>query len=364
MKKSLVTGVAVSLAIISAQVGAQNGRPAPVNKGPIKIGGTSGTQGGTDQNKSEPIKIGGSGQKSEKAKDPYKGMFGNSTADDWYKAQLKQPLLPKTYNWDSSSGKVTMDPVETHICVLTRINGNFAGSGERIDIVMDTGATGGARWAIVGQSGNNDLRASATCVERVKFVPFEMPIKQLMSGGEHVNHVCPPATFVDQPPIKAAGFLSSISGKLRGGGEGVAITQGPKGPTIKIQACSGHVLAAQELLYVPGHYPVKWRSDTGLTTNGSAANYAAGTVGNNDGGGWIFETNNWPASKSVKMTRVDEALCGFTGISGKFQGGGETASITAQKGPDGQMWWYLTVDTLAANAPIAASARCIARDQR
>lgn len=118
-----------------------------------------------------PIKISPSGLSTARpggrALPPIKLPNPNNAKFD---AALAEPFAPQVFQWQAGAPPNVLVPAATHICLLTGISGDFAGSGERIALYVDNGAPGGPRWTLNGTSGQPQLRATATCVAKAKFV--------------------------------------------------------------------------------------------------------------------------------------------------------------------------------------------------
>lgn len=287
-----------------------------------------------------------------------------------HKAALEQPLAPQTYHWKVGDPPVVLPPLASHLCVLTEVSGKFAGGGEKIALRIDKGASGGPRWTLIGYSGQGQLRGTAVCAPRSKFVPMlSHPDKTFeRSYPERTFTSCPPAKqlLAEVPFPRTALFLTTIGGRFSGGGEAlVANAEWGKGH-LHGSGCSGMVVGAVTA-YGDSTLPeVKFRTSTGRTSKLAPATFGVHTQNQNTswvvdvlGGGWTYQ-----ADKTLWLVPVDEALCGIVSISGKMQGYGEGVEIKQYRHSDGKNWWRLDVRNMADGAYLAGAARCLARDQR
>jgi|GEM_PF-3608920 len=282
---------------------------------------------------------------------------------------LSQPLKTTTYVWAKGNAPLRLPLAETHICVVTRITGKFAGYGERVALKIDTGATGGARWLLEGASGQPDMLIEATCAEKQQFVAervMRINMDAKVSGPVN-SSLCEARMSALKDGPNRAYFLSGIAGKFQGDGEGVSLASPDNNGLMTTQACSGAVEGWAVSFAIAGKVP-KYRMKDKLTTDWKIATYAlASTLEDKSsfldflGGGEAFTA---PNEQQAFLAPVDEALCGLTGLKGKLQGYGEDAAIRQVTGTDGRKWWMLYVNTSAKGQTLSIAARCLARDQR
>jgi hypothetical protein len=285
---------------------------------------------------------------------------------------LAQPLAPNVYQWTAGEPPVLMDPVSTHICLLTGVAGDFAGGGERVILGIDQQAAGGPRWGLAGTSGQGpEVRATATCVAKTKFVPAVLN-PSFLTETRHpmVQHgACGPQnTRTNRAVATNAHFIAEMGGKFRGGGEVVAVgRQGTSGTTL-LRACSGYVRGGAVSINTNflGR-PALYQTRTARTGNLGAATFVYNQQNADSsfldgvlGAGPPFISGE----SSIRLVPVNSAICGFVSIAGRFQGLGEALDIVAVNGPGGVRYWQLNVSNPSAGGYIAAAVRCYARDQR
>ncbi len=323
---------------------------------PIKIVRPAGQQPGA------PVTIGQpAGQKSGNSGGRPATVItkGPSAAEQ----MLSSPFGLQVFQWKNPSPPVLLPRAATHVCTLTSVSGKLVGFSERVALYVDGGASGGPRWVLNATSKQSELSATATCVEKARFVS-PSPIVAASYGAHAADSCAPRTTGMPVGDNNRAFFIAGIAGKFMGGGESVTVTRGPGGRGfIRVTACSGGVDGT--LLSIGSGAPAKFRTMSGISTNAGLATVSVGaSVGESslfDGGGPIGGYNDGDAQWLVP---ADEALCGLVMIKGKLQGYGENARVYIQKGEDGRNWWRLSVYSQAQGASIGAAARCIARDQR
>ena len=310
----------------------------------------------------QPIKIGGSGGGTGGR--PAMVIKGGPSPDD---KMLATPFAVSTYEWKVGKGPVAGPPASTHICLLTRVSGNLAGGGERISLWVDKGATGGARWMLNGTSGQAELLAGMTCVPRNRMVPAG-PINAA-SYGNHMTGSCAPHVVpMPDATIGRAFFISGLSGRWRGAGEGVAVEAGLFNTKIRVTGCSGSVDGTLMSVGVRPGKMVLYRTPSDRSPKINASTFVLGKSGDDrrpwwdaSGDPFYYGSKN---NQSVAMAPVDEAICGIVALSGKFQGYGENAEVGAFKNDDGRIWWRASISNQAELYSLRMGVRCIARDQR
>lgn len=286
-----------------------------------------------------------------------------------FKFILTQPLAPQTFTWKAGDPPTLLPKVATHICLLTEVSGKFQGGGERVQLLVDKGASGGARYVLRGDTSAGQMRAAAICAGREKFVPIadKQGTAIVKHWPERVFTTCDPGQQLLQKGghPKHAVFLSTIGGKLNGGGEALVANAVRNDERLDGWGCSGMVIGG-----ITSHgdqiWPmVRYRTQSSRTVDVKAATFSAGVT--SEYRGWYDRTHGGetlPSGDLAWLVPVDEALCGLTMISGKFQGYGEAVMIQAKKNSDGRMWWHMTVGNQTNGNLVSGGARCIARDQR
>jgi hypothetical protein len=326
----------------------------------IKIGGGGGQTSGEDKPATPPAKP---AAKSNESKD----SVGDPA--EIFKWVLTQPLQPQSFSWKAGDPPTLLPKVATHICLLTEVSGKFQGGGERVQLLVDKGASGGARYVLRGDTSAGAMRATAICAGREKFVPIadKQGTAIVKHWPERVFTTCDPGQQLVQKGghPKHAVFLSTIGGKLNGGGEALVATAVKNDERLDGWGCSGMVIGGMTSHGDQIWPMVRYRTQSNRTLDVKAATFSAGVT--TEYRGWYDRTfggETLPSGDRAWLVPVDEALCGLTMISGKFQGYGEAVVIKAKQNSDGRMWWYLTVGNLTNGNVVSGGARCIARDQR
>lgn len=156
-------------------------------------------------------------------------------------------------------------------------------------------------------------------------------------------------------------FVQGMIGELQGGGEYVRAIQSKTltgNSTVRAHEEDGSALDWTFLrgfgqsfrIGKPGAKLIRLR---GYDSAGNAAGNAASS------GTFEFPVSTVSGYSGYWMTTVNDGFCGFTKLSGNFDGGGEILRIS--KSSDG--WWYLSASSTGGKA-ISANARCVAYDQR
>lgn len=286
-----------------------------------------------------------------------------------FKWVLTQPLQPQTFAWEVGDPPTLLPKIETHICLLTEVSGKFQGAGERVQLLVDKGASGGARYVLRGDSSSGQTRATAICAGREKFVPIadKQGTAIVKHWPERVFSTCDAGQQLVQKGghPKHAIFLSTIGGKLNGGGEALVATPVKNDERLNGWGCSGMVIGGMTS-HGDAIWPmVRYRTQSSRTIDANAATFTLGAT--TEYRGWFSRTLGGEMLGdygSAWLVPVDEALCGLTMISGKFQGYGEAVQIRAKQNSDGRMWWHMTVNNQTNGSIVSGGARCIARDQR
>jgi PAN domain len=228
--------------------------------------------------------------------------------------------------------RIPLDLESSHVCVLTRISGKFAGGGESVRVVL---GYGGRRWWLeLDNHSDEPVAATAYCFWKGGF---------LANGPKRWNSPPPPFEAREHQAVStwngdAATFLSGVNGHLRGGGEHARIVQSTNASTpseLRVGSAAGYLKA--------------W-----------ASSFFAGTAGSELpaklGDEWECRWTNcvWD------IAPTEAAMCYFTMLKGQFDGGGEWAEIAPAI--DTKQW------RLRAHAggdkSVVAHARCYLRDQR
>jgi hypothetical protein len=99
---------------------------------------------------------------------------GNAMCID---TQRSTPWRITNHAWSQGNPQTWMMPASDGVCMLTGIGGKFAGAGERVEIVEDSGW-----WVLRGQSMQHGVQATAQCVPYSQLV-LTKPILISPIGG-------------------------------------------------------------------------------------------------------------------------------------------------------------------------------------
>lgn len=258
-----------------------------------------------------------------------------------------------TYTWYQGQPTRQLLPVSDHVCVLTRVGGNFRGSGESVRLYHE-----GGWWKLGGTSSKDGVHATATCFGKAAFTfTADGPwISNEQAIGWRTGTKCINRKLNGEPG-DAATYLTGLTGDFAGRGEYGFINQSESGTApsqIELNACQDH-----DTYYVRAHAFVagNW---------GRVANFIG--PGNDTPGPNIqynkqFGRQTIPSSSTsyAVMAPVDKAMCYLKGVQGKFRGGGEYAEI-APRVVDGVLRWVLTAHR-GSDGQVATFALCYARNQ-
>lgn len=278
------------------------------------------------------------------------GIFPKGWTDDEALTkglELDYPVT--TFGWGSGSPPRQMEPVSSHICLISYVSGNFAGAAERVAIEVDGGSTKGPRWILTGTSGQSSLSIGAICVPKSAFTSGMLDANGIQQSRFPAleNGSCGIKPTAYNPTPSTALFIRSIAGRFRGGGEVVSVIDSP-GRGIGIGACSGYVGGALQSVAMQGPEKVWYFSPGGRTTTRSIATFSG-----------VATTQG---AKYFDMVSTRKAICGLTSISGKFENGGDSVSLTTRQQGNKPVW---AISLITKNGGyLAASFTCLARDQR
>lgn len=274
-------------------------------------------------------------------------------------AGLKMPLEAKVYTWTAAQAEPILPPAKSFLCVLTGLTGNLAGGGEHLVLGVEANKPN-PNWTIMGTSGQPQLSATVTCVNKNRFTPG-------MLNPDAIGHSPGPyklATTCNVERINTgyagqshALFIREVSGAWRGGGEQVRIVNAD----MMVGGCSGNVGASVVAFHFISGGPVKYLSPFGRAPlNKNSIMAMAINQPNNTGSvSDLFSAN----VSSRSLVPYDKALCGFVSLSGKFQGYGESVALVPRM-VSGVKMWSLELKSAAVPTSLSAGVRCIARDQR
>src|SRR5262245_53923796 len=229
-----------------------------------------------------------------------------------------------------------LEPKSTDVCVLTRVSGKFVGGGESVRVIEGVED----RWFLeVASHQDEAVSGTAYCFKKSRFTA--MGPERLTSPLFEAREGHGVRTWNGD----AATFLAGVSGHLRGGGEHARIVQSQDGSTpseLGVGSASGYLKA--------------W-----------ALSFFAGTAGSGlpakfSGGEFKLDHVNIVSPRQVDMAPIDSAMCYFTRLQGKFDGGGEWAEIVPAIDSKGVRRWRLRAQA-RGESEVFAAARCYLRRQ-
>jgi hypothetical protein len=276
----------------------------------------------------------------------------------------------KNDNNQVTSPDVYMKPINTHICFLTRVSGNFGGnSGVYVHRSTDDVATicpwgpflglnafsndSGATWKLAGcQHATNSLTAEATCVPGSSFI---LDPDGIVTGSPvQVAKVLPTGTTCNASQSKdlwtftAVSYINSIMGYMNGGGEKAEILSfSDRSSLSKVRVQSqycGSGAQVQAAAYSLFAGPSSLVQDTRRI------------------GVWALDASNG-SNRTAQMIKTTDGVCYLTKISGSLDGAGEKLRIYPKKDAAGVEYWMFEARSQYGGSAYGA-AQCILYDQR
>ncbi|NNB84031.1 hypothetical protein HI113_00440 [Corallococcus exiguus] len=204
------------------------------------------------------------------------------------------------YTWAQGEALTPLGASAGRACFLTRVGGDFEGSGERIDITESGGS-----WYLGGASNQSGIRGAARCVDATASQQYEwtQSMAYPVSMGTAAGRVC---------------FLTGVAGKFHGSGEWVRA-------------------------YVENGY---WYLNGNSSQSGVRARArCVATTSYTDEFGW------GQGGAAKLMDPVAGRACALTYMRGKFEGGGEYVRTFQSNG-----YWYL--GGASGQVEVSGRARC------
>lgn len=274
------------------------------------------------------------------------------------------------YSWSQGQADKRLNAVSTHVCVLTYVAGDFAGSAEEVKIYQSNGY-----WYLGGKSRQTGISGQAYCFAKDKFLANGP--ERRASGDNFAIYASNTPTNCTHARVPtwwgdATTIVNGISGVLEHPATEVYVDQSydPFAPSFfNVVACRG---AYASFLKGYGH-----AFFVGTYSSGKRARYWLGLEYSVDSseGTCIYNTP-WltgSAVDEVAMVPTDKAMCHFTAIGsggtdtygGRWEGGGENVSIFPRM-INGTEWWVLRARSgyCGSERATMAKARCYMRDQR
>lgn len=286
-------------------------------------------------------------------------------------ASAKTPFQISEFQWSAGQSPVLLPSSDTHVCMLTGITGKFAGEGELVELAT-TKVPGAAApiYVLRGRSGQAQLRAFATCVQKKQMTsPGFFGALAISDNMAATALECPAYTYNTSGGYtkSAIPFIAAVGGALRGRGEEIIADAAAGKGAVTLRACSGWVTGGARTYLSPLGKPIFFRTTYGSTTNLATSLYKLDHIHNAAFGDQHYVTAFSPDGKEVAaadgwLLPVDDAICGLVELQGKFNGYGERAQVRPALRA-GVNWWRLESTTASEDGYIHANVRCIARDQ-
>lgn len=251
------------------------------------------------------------------------------------------------YSWYQGQATKYLKPVSTHVCVLTKAGGRFAGGSEAVRVGND-----GNTWYLTGQSAESGVNGEAWCYAKGQFLAngsarWVSGQFEAMTNSSSCTSASTGTWWGD-----AATILTGVSGKLRGYGEKMYVVQSPGGFT----SSSLNIESCQQPVRGWAHSFFAGTPSDGQPVKFYGAEYWADTA-------YAASGSNY---HEVTMAPTGEAMCYLTYVAGKFDGSGEWGRIYPTL-VSGIERWVLKAKAETYNGapkPVRVKARCMKRDQR
>jgi len=262
------------------------------------------------------------------------------------------------YSWSQGQGHKKMEAVSTHVCVLTKVSGDFDGGGEEVKTYQANGF-----WYLGGKSQQSGVGGQSYCFARDKFLAngsarwtSDDGIWKSVKSGSKCYSGQGDAWWGD-----ATTMLNGISGKLRGSGDRALVNQsnGAFTPSVlRVETCkvgsdsSGGSLKA----YAHSFF-------AGTPSSGHLAKYWGGEYVADSGQHCVNDYGD----HEVAMAPVNDAMCHFTyiGGGGNWDGGAEYVQIYPKQEAGIERWFLRAHSGYCGNSRrTIVHARCYKRDQK
>jgi hypothetical protein len=279
--------------------------------------------------------------------DSTSGTDGAATEEVGEKSEAVNNWVEGPFRWTAPQARFAIRELSTYLCVLTRVSGAFAGGGESVVLSHDNDF-----WYIGGSSSPSFVSAEVYCFRRSGLTnpagaSYVSDIFGTSSPGYPFNR-CLGAVSTPTWGGDSAFALTGLSGKFEGGGERIKAIQAPDlgASQLSAETCTTQPITAfgYAFFFQPG-IPATFEGPSGERGDASAIPQIS-AVGNN--------------SYAV-LAPVGQSFCYFTEIAGAFHGAGEAVQIRPERIGAVDYW---VLRTASQAGYIAASARCVSRDQR
>ncbi|MEO8906345.1 MAG: hypothetical protein ABI488_27280 [Polyangiaceae bacterium] len=250
------------------------------------------------------------------------------------------------FTWTQGQSLAAIRPYSTHLCVMTRITGNFGGLGESFSLWHDADF-----WYTEGTSQQSGLGAEVYCFRRSGLPGGTSNVSKYYSAqseGYKYKRCFGPVVNSDVWGFDAALALTGMSGKFEGGGERVRTiqaTSSANGSSVTAETCNDAPVMANA-------YAFTFTKNAKVKFEGPGGEVGTATQ--------IREISITGSNGYAVLAPVGQSFCYFTSISGAFHGAGEFAQIRPER--IGSLdYWVLRGGSLAGGVNL--SARCVARNQ-
>jgi hypothetical protein len=274
------------------------------------------------------------------------------------------------FQWTNPEWDVTLRSVDSHICFLTGVGGEFdsyanvvvhrssVDQNEAATIRALTMTSGGTAWNEVGpdwklsgyRTSSDGTTGDATCVPRSDFIVDPGGELQVSTAGlakyETTPLDCDANVHADLWDANAVSYLSSVQGEMEGFGELAEIIRPTGSRPAQVHAASER---CDELGEAGGRSLAVGVRDDGIAPYqfpGGVAELVLGGRG----------------EQHMMLGPTAAGVCFLTKVSGAFHGRGERVRILPSVDESGLEVWMLSIES--GGGEVTARASCVYYDQR
>jgi len=261
------------------------------------------------------------------------------------------------WTWSSNQRTRPLPPVASNVCVLTRVSGKFAGTGEAVQLTDD-----GTNWLLQGFSHQSGVSAEAYCFPRDKFVGGGTRVSSEYALDVFTLNQCSGVFEESLYAADAFSFLTGLQGRMQGSGEWEHVQQALS-PDIP-SALQGHICSSGTILnsefeeftaFARSFRVGAHTSRLALFSNRDGVPSDANTRPEYVAGGNV-------SSDVAVLAPTSDAMCGLTSIQGAFAGDDESVQIRHEFVRGAEHWVLRTTKGAGSNF-VLAGARCYSRTQ-
>jgi hypothetical protein len=267
-------------------------------------------------------------------------------------AKLDSSWALGPFSWSQGSAAKFLASASTHVCVLTKLQGDFDGGGEKVVVYQS-----GGNWYLGGSSAQSGIGGTAYCFAINRFYSAN-PSWAWHDADKYVDRYGTGLNTASAHPFlgDAITFINGFSGRLQYARDQIFVVQssGPYTPNNAYAEMgrSGAVARNHFMSFYAG------------TTQGTLAKFWYNATYRADSS---LRCVNSYGDYEVPMAPVNDAMCVFTqiGNGGNWDGGAERVDIYPKVAGGVETWYLRARSGYCGNErKTSAEARCFKRDQR